>query len=116
MNVIDRRGGSTRRTSIKEVAVAGVPDEDWREAVMIGVAPREADQLEVQEVKLFSDEKLADYEVPKWVKIVDELPRTPYGKADKHASCDPCWEDTQGRNDKRERGDEHGFRVDSPLR
>lgn len=83
---------------------------------MIVVVPREADQLEVHEVKLFSDEKLADYEVPKRVKIVDELPRTPYGKADKHASRDPCWEETQGRNKKRTgRGAQVSSSQSTPL-
>lgn len=77
--------------SVNQVAVIGVPDEKWGEAVTAIVVP-EDDEVTVQDVRSFADENLADYKRPKNVEFTDELPKTPYGKIDKKALREPFWE------------------------
>ena len=64
--------------SVAEVAVIGLPDERWIEAVTAVVVPRG----EVTEEQLIDHarEKLAHFKAPKRVVFVDELPRNASGK------------------------------------
>jgi fatty-acyl-CoA synthase len=63
---------------VAEVAVIGLPDERWIEAVTAVVVPRG----EVTEAELLDHarEKLAHFKAPKRVLFVDELPRNASGK------------------------------------
>ncbi|WP_369244110.1 acyl-CoA synthetase [Streptomyces sp. R41] len=63
---------------VAEVAVIGLPDERWIEAVTAVVVPRG----EVTETELIAHarEKLAHFKAPKRVLFVDELPRNASGK------------------------------------
>ncbi|MEV7731413.1 acyl-CoA synthetase [Streptomyces sp. NPDC088921] len=64
--------------AVAEVAVIGLPDERWIEAVTAVVVPRG----EVTESELLDHvrEKLAHFKAPKRVVFVDELPRNASGK------------------------------------
>jgi len=64
--------------AVAEVAVIGLPDERWIEAVTAVVVPRG----EVTEAELVDHarEKLAHFKAPKRVLFVDELPRNASGK------------------------------------
>ncbi|NEA63485.1 acyl-CoA synthetase [Streptomyces sp. SID12488] len=64
--------------AVAEVAVVGLPDERWIEAVTAVVVPRG----EVTEAELIAHarEKLAHFKAPKRVVFVDELPRNASGK------------------------------------
>ncbi|MFE3849828.1 acyl-CoA synthetase [Streptomyces griseorubiginosus] len=64
--------------AVAEVAVVGLPDERWIEAVTAVVVPRG----EVTEAELLTHarEKLAHFKAPKRVLFVDELPRNASGK------------------------------------
>ncbi|MER6283285.1 acyl-CoA synthetase [Streptomyces sviceus] len=64
--------------AVAEVAVIGLPDERWIEAVTAVVVPRG----EVTEAELIDHarEKLAHFKAPKRVLFVDELPRNASGK------------------------------------
>jgi fatty-acyl-CoA synthase/long-chain acyl-CoA synthetase len=80
---------------IREVAVIGVPDENWGEAVhAVVVKNPEADVAESAVIS-FADDRLADYKKPKSVEFADELPTTPYGKVDKKALRGPYWEEKE---------------------
>ncbi len=65
---------------IAEVAVIGVPDERWGETVMALVIPRPGAALAADELTAYARERLAGYKLPRIVRFVDELPRTPSGK------------------------------------
>jgi fatty-acyl-CoA synthase/long-chain acyl-CoA synthetase len=80
--------------SVKQVAVIGVPDEKWGEAVT-AIVTAEDDDITADGIKAFADENLADYKKPKNVEFTDELPKTPYGKIDKKALREPYWEDQE---------------------
>jgi fatty-acyl-CoA synthase/long-chain acyl-CoA synthetase len=64
---------------IYEVAVFGIPNEEWGESVHAVVVPRRPD-LTADEVMAFAREHLAGYKVPRSVTFGDELPKTGSGK------------------------------------
>jgi long-chain acyl-CoA synthetase len=65
---------------VADVAVIGVPDERWGETVMALVIPREGTVPAADELVAWTRERLAGYKLPRIVRFVDELPRTPSGK------------------------------------
>ncbi|MGW1536977.1 acyl-CoA synthetase [Streptomyces aureus] len=64
--------------SVAEVAVVGLPDERWIEAVTAVVVPR--GEVTEDELIAHAREKLAHFKAPKRVLFVDELPRNASGK------------------------------------
>lgn len=78
---------------LKDVAVIGVPHDDWGEAVHAVVIPTPGADLTAEDVRSFAEGRLADYKKPKSVEFVEEFPTTPYGKVDKKALREPHWED-----------------------
>ncbi|WP_406369446.1 acyl-CoA synthetase [Streptomyces sp. NBC_00647] len=63
---------------VAEVAVVGLPDERWIEAVTAVVVPR--GEVTEDELIAHAREKLAPFKAPKRVLFVDELPRNASGK------------------------------------
>nr|WP_289038099.1 fatty acyl-CoA synthetase [uncultured Allobacillus sp.] len=63
---------------VAEVAVVGVPDERWIEAVTAFVVKK--DEITEDEIIQHVKENLASFKVPKQVELVDELPRNASGK------------------------------------
>ncbi|HLJ02121.1 MAG TPA: long-chain-fatty-acid--CoA ligase [Solirubrobacteraceae bacterium] len=70
----------SRHPAVLEVAVIGVPDERWGEAVTALVVPRPGSDPEPDELVAFARAHLAGYKLPRIVEFVRELPRTPTGK------------------------------------
>jgi fatty-acyl-CoA synthase len=66
--------------AIAEVAVIGLADEKWGEAVTAVVALNEGASLSLEELREFADGKLARYKLPLILHLVDALPRNPAGK------------------------------------
>jgi len=66
--------------AVAEVAVIGLPDEKWGEAVTAVVALNEGAELTLEELRDFADGQLARYKLPLRLHIVDALPRNPAGK------------------------------------
>lgn len=77
--------------AVIEVAVFGVPDEKWGEAVKAVVA-LEGDGVDEAELIAWARKHLAAYKCPKTVDIVDALPRNPTGKILKKDLRQPHWE------------------------
>ena len=61
---------------ITKAAVVGLPHERWGEAVAAFVIPADGAELDPEEIILFCRERLAGFETPKRVVLVDELPVT----------------------------------------
>ena len=70
-----------KHASVAEVAVVGLPDDDWGEVVTAVVVP--AGPASAEELRLFARANLSAYKVPKTVAFRVELPLTNYGKVDK---------------------------------
>src|SRR5262249_14623646 len=66
--------------AVSEVAVFGVPDAQWIEAVAAAVVVRDGQTLEPEELIAFCRERLARFKVPKRVAIVAALPKNASGK------------------------------------
>jgi fatty-acyl-CoA synthase len=65
---------------IAEVAVIGMPDEKWGEAVTAVVALVEGGELSLEELRTFAESHLARYKLPTRLHMVPALPRNPAGK------------------------------------
>jgi len=76
---------------VKEVAVIGVPDEKWGEAVKAVVVPQKGVQVTEQEIIDYCREHMASFKKPKTVDVVEDLPRNPYGKILKTVLREPFW-------------------------
>ncbi len=66
--------------AVREVAVVGVPDEQWGEEVGAAVALTEGQQVSAEELTAFVKEQVANYKYPRAIWFVDELPKGPTGK------------------------------------
>jgi fatty-acyl-CoA synthase len=73
-----------KHAAISEVAVIGVPDDKWGEAVMAVVVLKQGQQLTGEEVIAYCKENLAGYKKPKYIEFTDALPRTASMKVQKH--------------------------------
>lgn len=73
---------------VSEVAVIGLPDAYWIEAVTAIVVPKEGYQLTKEDVVHFCSNKLTKFKVPKYVQITDQLPKNPSGKVLKRSLRD----------------------------
>jgi malonyl-CoA/methylmalonyl-CoA synthetase len=66
--------------SIREVAVVGVEDETWGEAVAAAVITQEGAGLELDELREWARDTLSAYKLPKALCVVDDFPRNAMGK------------------------------------
>lgn len=83
--------------AVLDVAVIGVPDDQWGESVKAVVALRPGKSTSAAELITFCSERLADYKKPRSVDFIDELPRNPAGKLLKNKIREPYWAGTGRR-------------------
>jgi acyl-CoA synthetase (AMP-forming)/AMP-acid ligase II len=69
---------------VARAATVGVPDRRWGEAVTAVVVPQDGVTIDPAELIAFCRARLAGYETPKRVVLVDELPVTVGGKVLKY--------------------------------
>ncbi len=77
---------------VSEVAVIGVPHEDWGEEVKALVILKNGSSLSADQILDHCKENLAGYKRPRSVEIVDDFPRTATGKILKRILRKPYWE------------------------
>ena len=76
---------------IYDVAVFGIPSEEWGEVVHATVVRSPGSSLTGDEIAAFAREHLASYKVPRSVDFTGELPRTGSGKLLKRRLRAPYW-------------------------
>jgi acyl-CoA synthetase (AMP-forming)/AMP-acid ligase II len=76
---------------VTEGVIIGVPDERWGEAVKAVVVPAPGAELSADDVIAFCRSRLAHYQCPTSVDIVDDLPRSATGKVLKRTLREPYW-------------------------
>lgn len=77
--------------AVQEVAVIGVPDEKWGEAVKAIVVPKSGFPSDPQDIIAFARTRIAAFKVPKTVDFVPALPRGPSGKILRRKLRDLYW-------------------------
>ncbi|MDF1720708.1 MAG: AMP-binding protein [Minwuia sp.] len=68
---------------VREVAAIAVPNEMSEDEVMVVVAPVEGHTIDPVDLIEFLKPRMAHFMVPRYIRIVDELPKTPTAKVQK---------------------------------
>lgn len=69
-----------QHASVAQVAVVGVPDEEWGEAIKAVVVLKPGATATADELTDLCRNNLADYKKPRIIEFADELPLSPVGK------------------------------------
>ncbi|MGW0177679.1 class I adenylate-forming enzyme family protein [Rhodococcus sp. NPDC003322] len=69
-----------RHDGVREVAVIGLPDDEWGERICAVVVPEPSETLEPEKIRAWCRARLRGSRTPDDVVFVDDLPRTPTGK------------------------------------
>ncbi|MGH3943105.1 MAG: fatty acid--CoA ligase [Pseudonocardiaceae bacterium] len=81
----------SRHPAVADVAVIGIPDERWGEAIHACVVLRPGQRATGRELMVSLNGRLAGYKVPTSYDFVEGLPRNPAGKVLRRTLRDPFW-------------------------
>ena len=85
-----------RHPHVLDVAVIGIPSEQWGESVH-AVVVRNGPELDERALLAWAREHLAGYKLPRSVSFVDEIPRNASGKILKKVLREPFWQGAERR-------------------
>ena len=83
LSALEIEGVLLTHDDIAEVAVIGVEDEVWGEAVTAFICLRQGASLNYEELKSWCSGRMSPYKIPKTIRIVNSLPRNAMGKVTK---------------------------------
>jgi fatty-acyl-CoA synthase len=78
--------------AIAEVAVIGIPSEQWGEEVKACVVCKPGHEVEAGDVIAYARERVAAFKAPKSVDVIPEMPRNASGKILRRQLRAPYWE------------------------
>ncbi|MFQ5998699.1 MAG: long-chain fatty acid--CoA ligase, partial [Candidatus Bathyarchaeia archaeon] len=81
-----------KHPAIEEVAVFGVPDDIWGEAVKALVVLKQGAETNEEQLIEFCKQHLASYKKPKSLEFVSNIPKNAYGKIAKRELRDRYWQ------------------------
>ena len=82
-----------KHPAVREVAVIGVPDPKWGEAIKAVVALKPGQAASEKDLIAFCKDNIASYKKPKSVDFISELPKSNYGKILKRELRAAYWQD-----------------------
>jgi acyl-CoA synthetase (AMP-forming)/AMP-acid ligase II len=80
-----------RHPAVQEVAVFGIPSDEWGETVHAVVVARRGQAVAAEDLTAFARGHLAGYKVPRSMSFAAELPKTGSGKILKRSLREPFW-------------------------
>ena len=81
-----------KHPAIADVAVIGVPDKKFGEALLTLAVLKPGANLALEEMIEFCRDKIAGYKIPRKLELIEELPRNPSGKILKKILREPYWQ------------------------
>jgi acyl-CoA synthetase (AMP-forming)/AMP-acid ligase II len=80
---------------VLDAAVFGIPDDEWGERVHAIVQAKPGETIDLDELRAFTEPRLARYKQPRDYEVRDQLPRTDSGKLLKRLLRDEYWQDRE---------------------
>ena len=77
--------------AIQDVAIFGVPDEEWGESVHAALQLKAGETITLDELQDFARRRLAGYKIPRGLSLHDDFPRDAAGKLAKRTLRAPFW-------------------------
>ena len=78
--------------AVQDCVVVGIPHEKWGEAILVAVELKPGCALDTEELIARCKAELGSVKAPKFVEVVDTLPRSPVGKTLRRVVRAPYWE------------------------
>ncbi|WP_319409420.1 AMP-binding protein [uncultured Desulfosarcina sp.] len=69
--------------AVESAHVVGLPDERMGEVVAAFIQIKEGSEYTAEDIQSFCAGKIAKYKIPRYVAVIEDIPRTPVGKVQK---------------------------------